>query len=366
MAELLFTGERVVPGRVDADLWNEHYARYLFASRFARGERVLDLGCGAGYGAALMAESAVSVTGIDLSAEAVEYARTQYNRANLQFRTASCTATGLPDASFDLITAFEIIEHLDDWPKLLSEVRRMLAPDGQFFVSTPNKHYYGEAREGAGANPYHVHEFELAEFEAALRDMFPSVSLYTQNHTSATVLQPFAPSGAAELRIESSAAEPESAHFYFAICALVPQMGASAFVHVPRTANMLREREMHIANLEVRNVQLGERMVAVQTELETSQKWAAQSNADLDLARQLVAQLQAEAAAQQAAAHKAINDLQQRYDQDIAEANRVIEETNRTIVERSEWALGLDAQLNALRGSRWHRLGRKLGVRSDS
>jgi hypothetical protein len=46
-----FTGERVIPGQVDADLWNEHFARYLFASRLARGRRVVDLGSGSGYGA---------------------------------------------------------------------------------------------------------------------------------------------------------------------------------------------------------------------------------------------------------------------------------------------------------------------------
>ena len=50
-----FTGERVIPGQVDADLLNEHLARYAFAARLARGKRVLDAGCGAGYGAAELA-----------------------------------------------------------------------------------------------------------------------------------------------------------------------------------------------------------------------------------------------------------------------------------------------------------------------
>ncbi|MEI9974184.1 MAG: hypothetical protein WDO73_20315 [Ignavibacteriota bacterium] len=51
MAE--FTGERVIPGEVDVDLLNEHLARYTFAARLARGKRVLDAGCGAGYGSAV-------------------------------------------------------------------------------------------------------------------------------------------------------------------------------------------------------------------------------------------------------------------------------------------------------------------------
>ncbi len=52
-----FTGERVIPGQVDPDLWAEHISRYAFASRFAPGARVLDLGCGAGYGTAELASS---------------------------------------------------------------------------------------------------------------------------------------------------------------------------------------------------------------------------------------------------------------------------------------------------------------------
>ena len=47
-----FTGERVIPGEVNDDLWAEHIARYAFASSFAVDPSVLDLGCGAGYGAA--------------------------------------------------------------------------------------------------------------------------------------------------------------------------------------------------------------------------------------------------------------------------------------------------------------------------
>jgi len=44
-----FTGERVIPGQVDADLLNEHLARYAFAARLSRRKQVLDAGCGAGY-----------------------------------------------------------------------------------------------------------------------------------------------------------------------------------------------------------------------------------------------------------------------------------------------------------------------------
>ena len=53
-----FTGERVIPGQVDADLLNEHLARYAFAARLSRRKQVLDAGCGAGYGSAELARTA--------------------------------------------------------------------------------------------------------------------------------------------------------------------------------------------------------------------------------------------------------------------------------------------------------------------
>src|SRR3954462_3875606 len=80
-----FTGERVIPGEFEVDLLNEHLARYTFAARLARGKRVLDAGCGAGYGSAELAHAAQSVVGIDQAAEAVEFAREHYRLPNLSF-----------------------------------------------------------------------------------------------------------------------------------------------------------------------------------------------------------------------------------------------------------------------------------------
>ena len=69
-----FTGERVIPGQVNDDLWAEHVARYALATRFAHGRRVLDLGCGTGYGTADLAQVASAAVGVDLAPEAIAYA----------------------------------------------------------------------------------------------------------------------------------------------------------------------------------------------------------------------------------------------------------------------------------------------------
>src|SRR5579871_6100322 len=168
-----FTGERVIPGQVDADLMNEHLARYAFAARLARGKRVLDAGCGAGYGSAELAKAAAGVLGVDQSEEAVAFAREHYRLPNLNFVCGSVGALPHPSASFDLVVAFEVIEHLDEWHEFLLEMRRVLSPGGQFIVSTPNKAYYAETREQAGPNPFHRHEFDFAEFRDELGAVFP-------------------------------------------------------------------------------------------------------------------------------------------------------------------------------------------------
>ena len=91
-----FTGERVIPGQVNDDLWSEHVARYAFARRYADGKRVLDAGCGTGYGSAELAQSAAAVTGVDISADAIEYASASYPIPGLRFLESSCTAVPFP------------------------------------------------------------------------------------------------------------------------------------------------------------------------------------------------------------------------------------------------------------------------------
>jgi len=247
-----FTGERVIPGQVDADLLNEHLARYAFAARLSRRKQVLDAGCGAGYGSAELARNAASVLGIDRSAEAISLARAQYLAPNLRFEEADCTALPAADGSIDLVVAFEVIEHLQDWRAFLREARRVLSPAGQFIVSTPNKRYYSESRGDSGPNTFHVHEFEFEEFRAELGEVFPHVSLFLENHTEGVVFQPASsqPESTADVRVDETGSSPEDSHFFLAVCASRPQTGAPTFVYVPRVANVLRERERHIALLE--------------------------------------------------------------------------------------------------------------------
>ncbi len=300
-----FTGERVVPGQVDVDLWNEHLARYAFAARLAAGKRVLDAGCGTGYGCAVLAERASSVTGLDIAPEAIAHAREHSAAPQVTFLEGSCLAMPLPDAAFDLVISFEVIEHLEDWHAFLLESRRVLAPGGVFLLSTPNRNYYAEARSVSGPNPFHVHEFTFDEFGAALGALYPHVHLFLQNHVEGIAFQP-APAdghGLPELQQAGLAPDPNDAHFFLAACSASPQPAPAPFVYVPTAANVLHERELHIAKLAIDVNQLREdkeklvEMFRVQkAALEEANRWSGSLDEKLAAASDRIVELQAELA----------------------------------------------------------------------
>lgn len=373
MAE--FTGERLVPEEADVDLWNEHFARYAFAARLARFKRVLDAGCGIGYGAAELARSACTVTGLDLSPEAIQEARARYTLPNLRFVCGSCTALPFRSVLFDLVVAFEVIEHLKDWPAFLEEIRRVLVPSGQCVLSTPNKHYYTLSRGAKGPNPYHAHEFEFAEFRDALRKVFPHVSLFVQNHVEGFVVQPVKTFSAAEARVDSGGGAPEDSHFFIAVCALAPQTGAPTFVYLPRAANILREREEHIGLLER---QLAEKNTDYQRlleahrrqteELEEHNRWAERLNAELADARAAIARLDEELTVKTDWALKIDRELAAKCEE-LARCVEQLHQAEKAVEERTQWALDLrlqiqqlERQLAAFRASRWVRLGKAMGL----
>lgn len=173
--QLEFDGERVVPGKTPIYLIWAHTSRYRFAKDLVRGPRILDAGCGEGYGIRYLARFAQHSVGIDIDPEAVAHARRTYPDARVDFTGMDCRRLAFADGSFDFVSSFEVIEHFRAVDVFLSEIRRVMAPSGIFVVSTPNK-----ARNPAGVNPFHDVEYTAEEFRGALSRHFANVECYGQ------------------------------------------------------------------------------------------------------------------------------------------------------------------------------------------
>jgi O-antigen biosynthesis protein len=183
--------ERFIPGEGDRQTALEHTLRYEFASSACKDLVVVDLACGDGYGAAILATVASSVMAIDIDEPTIRAARRRYaDRRNIEFRTGDAHAINLPDASVDCVIAFEMIEHVEQPAKVIREVRRVLRPGGRLIVSTPNAPENPENLPGA--NPFHLHAFDERSFDSLLAAGFEHRSYFGERVVAAGALWPLA------------------------------------------------------------------------------------------------------------------------------------------------------------------------------
>lgn len=152
----------------------EHLARYWWASGLAAERRVLDAGCGVGYGTAMLAAAgAAEAIGTDIAQEAVTAASVSHPALGF----VACDIHSLPfdDGRFDLVVCFEVIEHVAGQDEVIAELARVLAPGGVLAMSSPNHGVY------PSGNPHHLREYVPEELRAALGQQFAHVVLLRQH-----------------------------------------------------------------------------------------------------------------------------------------------------------------------------------------
>jgi SAM-dependent methyltransferase len=174
--------ERLVPGNWAWDLdICAHAQRYRFASQFVRGKRVLDAGCGVGYGSRILAYfGACEVVGLDISEEALDTARKQFTHSRVKFLQDDCEHLRNVKGPFDVIVCLENLEHLNCPERFLSRAAENLCPDGMLICSTPQSLRVS----GKPDNPYHVKEYSLGEFQELLEPYFGDIVICGQDVTA--------------------------------------------------------------------------------------------------------------------------------------------------------------------------------------
>jgi ubiquinone/menaquinone biosynthesis C-methylase UbiE len=161
----------------------EHQTRYRWAATVAAGKQVLDAGCGAGYGTAMLAQGGASrVIGLDVDPSTITAAAERYGHPDeVDFVVGDLRELPFAAASFDQVVCFEAIEHVERQEAAMDELRRVLRDEGHLLLSSPNRDVFPPG------NPHHVHEYTPQELERALRERFVWVELWRQ-HTWLTSL----------------------------------------------------------------------------------------------------------------------------------------------------------------------------------
>jgi SAM-dependent methyltransferase len=117
-----------------------HLLRLIDFDAYA-GKRVLEVGCGAGTDLARFARGGAIVTGVDLSASAIELARKNFEQQGLkgEFREADGEHLPWTEPTFDLVYAHGVVQYTPDGRQLIAECRRVLKPGGTAVFQVYNR-----------------------------------------------------------------------------------------------------------------------------------------------------------------------------------------------------------------------------------
>jgi len=140
--------------------------RYHFACKFAKNRSILDIACGVGYSAPLFIQAgAISYDGVDLNEKRVTYASHAYGSDQIKFFIGDiCFYKS--GKTYDMITCYETIEHVENYESALKNLYSLLKPGGMLFISSPNRlvtspralHLHHKP-----ANEFHTQEFTPEE-----------------------------------------------------------------------------------------------------------------------------------------------------------------------------------------------------------
>jgi ubiquinone/menaquinone biosynthesis C-methylase UbiE len=156
-----------------------HLKSYEFVLSFCKGKSVLDIGCNIGYGANILSPVSKNVVAIDFDNKALDFARERFSAPNINFQHSEAQTLPYSDSSFDVVTSFQVIEHINqnDLPLYLNEIKRVLTKNGVAILTTPNRKLRLNPFEKPW-NPEHFTEYSAKGFEKKLTKYFTNIEIF--------------------------------------------------------------------------------------------------------------------------------------------------------------------------------------------
>ncbi|MHC9085643.1 methyltransferase domain-containing protein [Luteimonas sp. RIT-PG2_3] len=352
-----FTGERFVPTE-HGEIRQEHLHRYAWCLPAVAGLDVLDIASGEGYGSSMLAETARSVLGVDISGEAVAHALEKYGgRGNLSFVRGSAAEIPAAAGSFDVVVSFETIEHLIEQEQMLDEIKRVLRPDGFLVISSPNKEVYSE--QSGHHNEFHLKELELEELTALLVKRFPAVKMFGHRLAVASTIsgadlgiqyETMRPLSDTGISVEKRSPRLVDPVYYIALASseevFLPKMEPSV-LHSECEDLYQRHREVArwAQSLDREINRLGEVVHKEQLHAQECVNWALSAEKQFEEIRDRHEVLRQE--------RQSIVEWGQALDAELAAVRHRYDELSKQHEERGVWAIDLNEQLATVR----HRYG---------
>jgi 2-polyprenyl-3-methyl-5-hydroxy-6-metoxy-1,4-benzoquinol methylase len=166
-------------------LYLMHMCDYLRAQQLVADKDVLDLGCNNGYGTGVLGARCRRIVGVDVSPTAISRAKLKYQSVNTSFQQVDGIVLPFADDSFDVITSFQVVEHLSDYQAYFGEICRVLRPCGVVLLTTPNA-CIRVLPGGRPWNRFHVHEFRPNELLQLVCGIFDFSQVVGQFASAAT------------------------------------------------------------------------------------------------------------------------------------------------------------------------------------
>jgi len=154
------TGERQVASKF-SDIRADHRNRYIWVrDKLDCNDKVIDAGCGVGYGSRILLESCSFVSSFDISQSAIDYANRYWKGPNSFFKQGDLHLIEFETCSSDKMVAFEVLEHLAFPELFIQHAYKGLKEGGLLYVSVPNE---DEIEHSISLNPFHFKHYRLNE-----------------------------------------------------------------------------------------------------------------------------------------------------------------------------------------------------------